>query len=93
MAKKPVAKKSKSVETSSKSGGSSSWWNERSKILAKTAEPKPAEPKAKKASTRKAGKVEKGNRYTCEICGSEIVCLEDSAADIVCCEEPMCLIC
>jgi desulfoferrodoxin-like iron-binding protein len=36
--------------------------------------------------------VEKGNKYTCEICGSEIVCIEDSAGNIVCCEEPMCLI-
>jgi hypothetical protein len=93
MAKKPVAKKSKSGKTSSNSGGSSSWWNERSKILAKTAEPKSAKPKAKKAPTRKAGKVEKGNRYYCEVCSSEIVCLEDSAGDIFCCEEPMCLVC
>lgn len=90
MAKKSVAKKGKA---SSKSSGATSWWNERSKVLARTAvSKKPARPRAKKASSKKAGKVEKGNRYYCEVCGSEIVCLEDSAGEVFCCEEPMVLI-
>ncbi len=81
-----MAKKTKSKSTTTPA---SSWWKERSKIVAKTTASKPAT--AKKA--KKAGKAEKGERYYCEVCGSEIVCLEDSAGSIVCCEEPMCLVC
>ncbi len=85
-----MPKKTKSKSTTP----ASSWWKERSKIVAKTTEPKPA--KAKRASTKKtkkAGKAEKGEMYYCEVCGSEVVCVEDSAGAIVCCEEPMCLVC
>lgn len=78
-------------KTKSESTPASSWWKERSKITAKTTEAKPA--KAKSAKTKKAAKAEKGERYYCEVCGSEIVCLEDSSGAIICCEEPMCLVC
>ena len=81
-------------KTKPKSTPASSWWKERSKIVAKTTESKPA--KVKRTSTKKtkkAGKAEKGEMYYCEVCGSEVVCVEDSAGSIVCCEEPMCLVC
>ncbi len=86
-----MAKKTKSKSTTNPA---SSWWKERSKIVAKTTESKPA--KAKRTSTKKtkkAAKAEKGEMYYCEVCGSEVVCVEDSAGAIVCCEEPMCLVC
>ena len=67
----------------------SSWWKERSKIVAKTS--KPAKPI--RAKPKKAAKAEKGEMYYCEICGSEVVCVEDSAGSIACCDEPMCLVC
>ncbi|MFZ3059546.1 MAG: hypothetical protein WA102_07370 [Candidatus Methanoperedens sp.] len=52
----------------------------RSKIVAKTTTSKPA-------------KAKKGEIYYCEVCGSEVVCVEDSAGSILCCDEPMCLVC
>ncbi|MGB8216170.1 MAG: hypothetical protein WCE94_02615 [Candidatus Methanoperedens sp.] len=82
-----MAKKTKPKSTTT---SASSWWKERSKIVAKTTESKPAKPK--KAKTKKAAKAEKGEMYYCEVCGSEVVCVEDSAGSIVCCEEPMCLV-
>ncbi len=91
MAKKPVAKKPKSGKASPKSSGSASWWSERGKILAKTTESKP-KTRAKKTFPRKARKMEKGSRYYCDVCGSEIVCIEESAGEVFCCEEPMCLV-
>ncbi len=84
-----MPKKTKSKATSP----ASSWWKERSKVVAKTTGSKPAKPKAKKAKTKKAAKAKKGDMYYCEVCGSEVVCVEDSAGSIVCCEEPMCLVC
>ncbi|MCZ7383940.1 MAG: hypothetical protein O8C67_11515 [Candidatus Methanoperedens sp.] len=84
-----MAKKTKPKSTKP----ASSWWKERSKIAAKTTASKPAKPKAKKAKAKKASKAEKGEMYYCEVCGSEVVCVEDSAGSIVCCEEPMCLVC
>jgi len=83
-----MAKKTKSKSTTTPA---SSWWKERSKIIAKTTESKPA--KAKKAKTKKAARAEKGEMYYCEVCGSEVVCVEDSAGSILCCDEPMCLVC
>ncbi|VVB87155.1 Uncharacterised protein [uncultured archaeon] len=71
----------------------SSWWKERSKIVAKTTESKPKAKRASAKKTKKAGKAEKGEMYYCEVCGSEVVCVEDSAGSITCCEEPMCLVC
>ena len=86
-----MAKKTKSKSTTP----ASSWWKERSKIVAKTTASKPAKPKAKKAKakTKKAARAKKGEMYYCEVCGSEVVCVEDSAGAILCCEEPMCLVC
>ncbi len=85
-----MATKTKSKSTTP----ASSWWKERSKIVAKTAESKPAKTKRASAKkTKKAGKAEKGEMYYCEVCGSEIVCVEDSAGALVCCDEPMCLVC
>jgi desulfoferrodoxin-like iron-binding protein len=84
-----MAKKTKPKSTKPES----SWWKDRSKIVAKTAASKPAKPKAKKAKAKKAAKAEKGEMYYCEVCGSEVVCVEDSAGSITCCEEPMCLVC
>ena len=84
-------KKTSSSTTSSKS----SWWKERGKIMAsaKTVA-KTAKPKAKKKVTaKKTKKAERGAAYVCDVCGCEVVCVEDSAGSIVCCEEPMCLVC
>ncbi len=50
------------------------------------------ESKSTKAKTKKAEKVEKGERYYCEVCGCEIVCIKPSEAAVVCCEEPMVLV-
>ncbi len=69
-----------------KKSATSSWWNERSKILAKKTETKPAK-------TKKAGKAEKGKTYYCEVCGCQLICVEPSAEEIVCCDQPMCLVC
>ncbi|MDD5474795.1 MAG: hypothetical protein PHU34_11725 [Candidatus Methanoperedens sp.] len=83
MAKKKASKPAKTA--------ASSWWSARSKIASSASKPvaKTVKPKSKK----KAGKAEKGEMYYCEVCGSEVVCVEDSAGSIVCCEEPMCLVC
>lgn len=90
-----MAKKKASSSTTS---STSSWWKERGKIMASTSKTvgKTAKPKAKakkKVKAKKTGKAEKGEMYYCEVCGSEVVCVEDSAGSIVCCEEPMCLVC
>ncbi len=83
-----MAKKTKSKSTKT---ATSSWWNERSKLLAKTAA-KPAKARAKKAGTRKAKAAEKGGIYYCETCGCEMVCVEPSEEAVVCCDEPMMLV-
>ncbi|MCX9025631.1 MAG: hypothetical protein OIN85_05985 [Candidatus Methanoperedens sp.] len=83
----------KKTKPKSSANPASSWWKERSKVVAKTTASKPAKPKAKKAKAKKAAKAEKGEMYYCEVCGSEVVCVEDSAGSISCCEEPMCLVC
>ncbi len=71
----------------------SSWWSERSKIIGKQSETKAAAPKTKKkVKTKKASKAETGLTYICEVCGCEMVCASDSAGEVVCCEEPMCLV-
>ncbi len=59
--------------------------------MAKKTESKPNKTKTKK--TEKAEKTEKGERYYCEVCGCEIVCIESGAEAIVCCDEPMLLVC
>lgn len=59
--------------------------------MAKKTESKPNKAKTKK--TEKAGKTEKGERYYCEVCGCEVVCIESSTEAIVCCNEPMLLVC
>ena len=89
-----MAKKKTSSSTAS---SASSWWKERGKIMAsaKTVA-KTAKPKAKakkKAQAKTAKKAERGAAYVCEVCGCEVVCVSDSAGNVVCCEEPMCLIC
>lgn len=87
MAKK---KASKSIKKSA----APSWWGERSKILAPVA--KTAKPKSKKkakAKKAKLEKAEKGSMYYCEVCGAEIVCVSPGAGELICCEEPMCLVC
>lgn len=72
----------------------SSWWKERGKIMAMKTEPKTEKQKSKKVvKTKKAQKAEKGMSYICEICGCEMDCVSDSSGTIICCEEPMCLIC
>jgi hypothetical protein len=75
----------------STSSSASSWWNERGKILSKKSETKAAKPK-RNIKTKKASKAETGQTYYCEICGCEMVCASESAAEVVCCEEPMCLV-
>ena len=83
-----MAKKTKSKSTKT---ATSSWWNERSKLLAKTTE-KPAKGKARKARPKKAKTSEKGDIYYCETCGCEMVCVEPGEeASVVCCDEPMML--
>jgi hypothetical protein len=85
-----MKKASKSTTSSS-----SSWWKERSKIMASASKTvaKTAKPKAKKkAGAKKATKAERGMAYVCDVCGCEIVCVSDSAGNVVCCEEPMSLI-
>jgi len=53
-----------------------------------------AKPKAKKkVKAKKAAKAVRGMAYVCDVCGCEIVCVSDSAGNVVCCEEPMSLIC
>lgn len=76
--------KAKSTESTA-----SSWWKSRGEILSKKTESK-AKPKS--VRTKKAAKAEKGNTYFCEICGCEMECISDSAGNIMCCEEPMCLV-
>ena len=83
-----MAKKTASRPTRSPA---SSWWSERGKILAIKSEKKAAKPK-KKVKTKKATKAETGETYYCEVCGCEMVCASDSAGEVVCCGEPMCLV-
>ncbi len=72
----------------------SSWWKERGKIMAIKTESKAVKPKSKKvARTKKAQKAEEGMSYICEICGCEMDCVSDSAGTVICCDEPMSLIC
>lgn len=92
-------------ETASKPTTSpvSSWWSERGKITARKSETKAAKPTGrksgteaakpkKKVRTKKATKAESGQTYYCEVCGCEMVCASDSAGEVICCEEPMCLV-
>ncbi len=84
-----MAEKKKSQSTAS-----SSWWKERGKIMAMRSEAKADKPKAKrKVKTKKASKAETGQTYYCEVCGCEMVCAADSTGEVVCCGEPMCLVC
>ncbi|MDL5503559.1 MAG: hypothetical protein QSU88_10110 [Candidatus Methanoperedens sp.] len=89
-----MAKESASKSTAP---STSSWWKERSKITAKPetkavgSETRATKPK-KKVKTEKAARAESGQTYYCEICGCEMVCASDSAAEVLCCEEPMCLV-
>ncbi len=87
----------KESESKSATSSASSWWSERGKITAKPetkaakSETKAARPK-KKVKTKKATKAESGQTYYCEVCGCEMVCASDSAGEVLCCEEPMCLV-
>lgn len=88
-----MAKKKASSSTTS---SASSWWKERGKIMASASKTvaKTAKPKAKKkVKAKKAKKAERGQEYYCEVCGCEMVCVSDSAGNVVCCEQPMSLIC
>jgi len=80
-------------KTASKSttSSASSWWKERGKIMAMKSETKAAKPR-KKVKTKKASKAETGQTYICEVCGCEMVCASDSAGEVVCCGEPMCIV-
>jgi len=60
--------------------------------VAKKTEFKSTKPKTKEVKTKKAEKIEKGEKYYCEVCGCEIVCIKPSEASVVCCEEPMVLV-
>jgi len=84
MARKTRAKPAKSA--------ASSWWAERSKILAKESKPKAKKTVAKRG-TKKVAKAEKGDIYFCDTCGCEMVCVEPGAEEIICCGEPMELVC
>lgn len=87
----------KETESKSTTPSTSSWWKERGKITAKPetkaakSQTKAAKPK-RKVKTEKATKAESGQTYYCEVCGCEMVCVSDSAAEVICCEEPMCLV-
>ncbi len=87
-----MAKKKASRSTAS---SASSWWKERGKIMASASKTvAKAKPKAKKkAKAKKAAKAVRGAAYVCDVCGCEVVCVSDSAGNVVCCEEPMSLIC
>jgi ribosomal 30S subunit maturation factor RimM len=62
--------------------------------LARKTKSKPTKAKNVKAKkTEKPEKAEKGERYYCEVCGCEVACIESSAEAIVCCNEPMLLVC
>ncbi len=86
MARKKASKSTTSSE--------SSWWKERSKIMAsaKTVA-KTAKPRARKKAGARKAKAERGMAYVCDVCGCEMVCVTDSAGDVICCEQPMTLIC
>ncbi len=84
-----MAKKSATKSTES---STSSWWSERSKIISNKAPAKTTRHNTKRV-TRKADKAEKDSTYYCEICGAEMVCVEDSAGIVSCCGEPICLVC
>jgi hypothetical protein len=60
--------------------------------MAKKMESKTTERKTKEVKTKKAAKIEKGEKYYCEVCGCEMVCVKPSEAAVVCCEEPMLLV-
>ena len=60
--------------------------------MAKKKESKPTKRKTNEVKTKKAEKIEKGEKYYCEVCGCEIVCIEPSEAAVVCCEKPMVLV-
>ena len=82
------------TKAGSSPSSASSWWEERSKIIGKKTETTKARPVSKKkVRTKKAVKAEKGQTYYCEICGSEMVCVQDSMGEILCCDEPMCVVC
>jgi len=81
----------KTKVSESTSSSASSWWKERGKIQAMKSETKSVKPK-KKIKTKKASKAETGQTYYCEICGCEMVCASDSAGEVFCCEEPMCIV-
>jgi hypothetical protein len=53
---------------------------------------KKMESKTTERKTKKAAKIEKGEKYYCEVCGCEMVCVKPSEAAVVCCEEPMLLV-
>ncbi len=64
--------------------------------LTKKSKSKPTNAKTKEVKTKKTGKAvkaEKGERYYCEVCGCEIACIKPSAEAVVCCDEPMLLVC
>ncbi len=55
--------------------------------------PKKTASKSNRTGTKKATKTEKGERYYCEVCGCEVACIQPSEGTIVCCDEPMLLVC
>jgi len=83
----------KKIRSRSAPSTASSWWSERSKITARPAGIRTAKPKAKKkVKTIKAAKAQTGYTYICDVCVCEMVCASDSSREVVCCEEPMCLV-
>jgi hypothetical protein len=59
----------------------------RTPFMAKTGPAKP-----KKAKTKAEG-VEKDKMYYCTVCGCKMVCVSPAAGEIICCDEPMCIVC
>jgi hypothetical protein len=81
------------IRSRSAPSAASSWWSERSKITAKKMEKTTVKPRAKKKiKTTKAAKAKTGLTYYCEVCGCEMICASDSSGEIICCQEPMCLV-
>ncbi len=60
--------------------------------MARKTASKSTKSKTKEVKTKKSAKIEKGEKYYCEVCGCEIVCIKPSEASVVCCEEPIVLV-
>jgi len=66
---------------------SSSWWNERGKIMSMRSEAKNRRNQKKKVKTKKASKGETGQLIIVRYADVKLVCASDSSGEIVCCGE------